>query len=163
MSARKMLLAALAAFAAMFLLSWVWHELLFADFYADTSPGSFREAPLLWAVGLGYAVLALLMAWMFPKGYQGGSSVAEGVRFGMVMALVWILPLQLVLFGVLDFSIIHTAVDVPWHLVEQGIGGALIGFIHGRASTSVEEAPARPASDFPGASGGGYGGLPRTG
>jgi hypothetical protein len=141
MNGGKLLLAALVAFVAMFLVGSLWHMVVMADFYAERAPGPMREDPLLWSLALGLAVLALLMAWIYPKGYQGGSHVVEGAKFGAIIGVLWILPLQLVLHGLLEGTTLTlTFVDVPWHIVEQGIGGALIGFVYGRG-TAARAAP----------------------
>ena len=63
---------ALVAFLVAFLLSGLWHVALMGEFYESVAVGA-REAPLMWAVGLGYLIVGLIMAYMYPKGYQGGS------------------------------------------------------------------------------------------
>ena len=51
-------------------------------------------------VTLGVLVLAFLMAFIYPYGYQGGAPVKEGMRFGAIMGLLWILPWSLVIVGI---------------------------------------------------------------
>ena len=104
----------------MMFLSGLWHGLAMRDFYATHSP-TLREVPLLRIIGLGYLFLGVLMAVIYPKGYEGGSPWLEGVRFGMFMGLLFTLPRGLVLYG---SEGCHTGlvvvVDAAWHLVEQG-------------------------------------------
>ena len=61
----------------------------------------------------------MLMAYLYPKGYSEGSPVGEGLKFGILIGLIWILPLGLIL-------------DAVWHLVEEGAGGIVIGLVYGR-------------------------------
>lgn len=150
MNGRNLVLGALAAFVAMFALSWVWHEALMADFYQSVEMQNARESPLIWSVAAGYGLLALLMAWIFPKGYEGGTSWVEGMKFGAVIGILWILPLELVLYGVLEGSFSHVAVDGAWHVVEQGLGGIALGMVYGGGETEAAEAPApRPERQDP--------------
>lgn len=131
MNARKLVLGAVAAFVAMLALSWVWHEALMADFYRSIEVRIMRESPVMWAIFAGYGVLALLMAWIYPKGYEGGSPAVEGAKFGAVIGILWILPLQLVLYGVMEGPFSMVLVDAGWHVVEQGVGGVVLGLVYG--------------------------------
>ena len=135
MNAKKMLLAVVAGFAVMFLLSWLWHEFLMGDFYtANNSPGSYAE-PKIPFIMLGYFILALILAYIYPLGYKGGSPVIEGLRFGIIMGLLWVVPYNVVLFGLFESSGTVLMVDFVWHIVEEGIGGIVIGLVYeiGRA------------------------------
>lgn len=151
MDGRKLVTGALAVFVVMFALSWVWHQGLMADFYQSTALEPARESPLIWAIAAGYALLSLLMAWMYPKGYEGGGPLLEGLKFGAVIGILWVLPLQLVLYGVLEGPLTMVLVDGAWHVVEQGAGGAVLGWVHGR--TAAGEAGSR-AGTGAGAAGG---------
>ncbi len=131
MEVRKLILATVLGLAVMMFLSGLWHGLAMRDFYATHSP-TLREVPLLRIIGLGYFLLGVLMAVIYPKGYEGGSPWLEGMRFGMFMGLLFTLPRGLVLYG---SEGCHTGlvvvVDAAWHLVEQGAGGIAIALVHG--------------------------------
>ena len=98
MEVRKLILATVLGLAVMMFLSGLWHGLAMRDFYATHSP-TLREVPLLRIIGLGYFLLGVLMAVIYPKGYEGGFPWLEGVRFGMFMGLLFTLPRGLVLYG----------------------------------------------------------------
>ena len=132
MNGRKFLLGALAAFVVGFLLSGLWHVLLMADFYESNAFGAMREPPLFWAIGLGYLVVGLIMAYMYPKGYAGGSPIAEGLKFGAIIGLLWWFPTNLVLYGAFDGPFSIVLVDGAWHLVEEGLAGIALGLVYGR-------------------------------
>jgi hypothetical protein len=59
-----------------FLLSGLWHVVLMSDYYESVTVGG-REAPLMWAIGLAYLLVGTIMAYMYPKGYDGGSPVVR--------------------------------------------------------------------------------------
>ena len=134
MNGRKLVLGALTAFAVAFLLSGLWHVLLMSDFYDAAQGGTMRDPPLFWSIGLGYLVVGFIMAYMYPKGYEGGSPITEGLKFGAVIGLLWWFPTQLVLYGVLDGPFSMVLVDGAWHLVEEGLAGAALGLVYGRRS-----------------------------
>ena len=137
MGAKKMILACVTGFLVMFLLAGLWHELIMSDLY--DMPTS-REEPLMGFIALAFFILALLMAYLYPKGYSGGSPAAEGLKFGVVIGLMWTLPLGLILYAVSkDSSLNMVIVDALWHLVEEGAGGVAIGLVYGRSATGSEE------------------------
>ena len=138
MNAKKMLFALIAGFIAMFLLSGLWHTLIMADFYEANSPSTAFAEPKMQFIVLGYFILALILAYIYPLGYKGGTPVIEGLKFGILMGLLWILPLSVVLFGVMESSGTLLVVDAIWHVVEQGIGGIVIGLVYGSQIPSVK-------------------------
>ena len=129
MDGRKLVLGALAVFVVGFALSGLWHVVLLSDFYTSDAT---RDPPLLWSVALGYVVVGFIMAYMYPKGYEGGSPVSEGLKFGALMGLLWWFPTQLVLYGAMEGPFSVVLVDGGWHLVEEGIAGIALAMVYGR-------------------------------
>ena len=139
MDLRKLILATLLAMVVMGALAALWHGWVLHDFYVAHSPLR-RETLLLRLMGLGYFVLAVMMAVMYPKGYEGGTPWSEGLRFGAFMGVLFTLPRGLVLYGAEGC---HTGtllvVDAAWHLVEQGAGGLVIALVHGGTGRGVDD------------------------
>ena len=139
--------AAIGGAVVMFLLGGMWHMLLADSFYEANSVAALLDAPRMQFVILGYLILGLLMAYVYPKGYAGGGGIGEGLRFGAIMGLLWVLPHGVVLHGV-EYGATGKLilVDAAWHLVEQGIGGIAMALIYGSglgaAQSSGTEAPA---------------------
>lgn len=136
MDTKKMLYAWLAGAAGMIILGFLWHTVILGDFYDTHLAAVARDEPKMPFVILGYLVLALLMAYMFPLGYKGGSAVTEGLRFGILIGLLWILPLQLVFHALLNIDLTGGLVDAGWHVVEQGVGGIIIAMVYGKGAAS---------------------------
>ena len=136
MNTKKILYAWLAGAAVMLFLGFLWHTVILGDFYDTHLAAAARDEPKMSFIILGYLVLALLMAYMFPLGYKGGSAVTEGLRFGILIGLLWILPLQLVFHGLLNIGLAGGLVDASWHVVEEGVGGIIIAIVYGKGVTS---------------------------
>lgn len=89
MNYTRIAIAAVAAWVADMIYGFiVYGNLLTAQFEAH--PGVFRASagqnlPLLFA-GLFVGILAL--AAIYAKGYEGGNGIAEGIRFGVLIAIV---------------------------------------------------------------------------
>ncbi len=102
MDLKKLLIGAVVAFVVMFLLGYLWHVVLMADFYQNNHGeiGAVdRETPMLFYIGLGYLSLCLVMAYIYPKGAEGDNHIMDGIKFGAIMGFLWIVPLSSVLYG----------------------------------------------------------------
>lgn len=93
-------------------------------------PNSSEPSPVIGIV-LTFVVV-LIMAHMYPKGYEGGSPFMEGFKFGAPIGLLLVLPLNFILVAALGADPTFSMVDVPWHLVEQGVVGGVIGLVYGK-------------------------------
>ena len=142
MDVKKLLIGAAVAFAVMFLLGYLWHVVLMADFYQSNSGevAVDRETPMLFYIGLGYLSLCLVMAYIYPKGAEGDRHILDGVKFGAIMGFLWIVPLSSVLYGVtLMTSKTLVFGDGLYHIVEGAVGGALIALVYGKKKGSGSE------------------------
>ena len=46
-----------------------------------------------------------------------------------------VLPLNVLFVGMFGVSVGAAVLDVPWHVIEQGVTGAVIGLTYGNAAT----------------------------
>jgi len=130
MAFKKFSMADVGGFLAMFILGSLWHPLLMKNFYSKYGGDSMLAEPNLLFIILGVLILAVLMAYMYPQGYKGGSPLKEGLRFGVVIGLLWVLPFNIIMVGVMGTAKTLVLVDTLWHLVEQGVGGIVIGYVY---------------------------------
>ena len=85
MTRKTFLLGALAYLLVTFPLAFVWHLVIFKDVYQWL--GMYREDP---SVPLGFFVIliqGLLLSYAFPILYRDGSSIRQGLKFGLFMGL----------------------------------------------------------------------------
>jgi hypothetical protein len=129
-----------AAAAVMFSLAGLYTGVLARQFIAThLDQALMRNPPNLVLVFFGYVVLATLMAILYRRLVRVGRSPAwSGLRFGMVAAVCWLMPYSLVLFGVYNFPYAVLPLDFAWALVEQGIGGLVIGLAYGKSTANLE-------------------------
>ena len=134
---KRTVFAVIAASVAMFSLAGLYTGVLARAFIASHVDQSLlRTPPNLILVFLGYVALALLMSVLYARLVRvTGSPAWSGLRFGMVAAVCWLMPYSLVLFGVYKFPYAALPLDFAWALLEQGIGGLVIGMISGKSNT----------------------------
>lgn len=142
MNIKKLFQATAAAGFGMWVFSGIWHNLILANFYASETGASHDGIGVLL---IAYLVLALIMAYIYPLGYKGGRPIVEGLRFGMLIGLLWVFPHELALAGAHGDSISYVFKNAALHVVEQGFGGIIVGFIYGRMASAVGLSPATGA------------------
>ena len=75
------------------------------------------------------------MSYMYPKGIEGTNKVTNGLKFGVLIGIIWVVPLSVVMYSAtVGSSLKVIGIDAIWHIVEQGIGGVLIAMIYGLPS-----------------------------
>lgn len=126
-----LLKAWLAGAVTMAILGGLFHGVLAASYLASQLPaGATMPGPglVLWFL----VPVSLIMAYLYPKGYEGGEPAVEGARFGALIGLIVALPINVLFVGMFGVGTGAVFVDLPWHLVEQGAAGAAIGIAYGR-------------------------------
>jgi membrane protein CcdC involved in cytochrome C biogenesis len=130
MNMKKFMQAMLAGSVSMWLLAGLWHEVVMARFYAEHAGASHEGTGIIF---LAYFVLGGLMAYLYPLVYREGRPLAEGLKFGILIGILWVFPHDLAMAGAHGDSISYVFRNTAWHMVEQGLGGMIIGLIYGRA------------------------------
>jgi hypothetical protein len=79
---------------------------------------------------VGTLVAALAAAYIYTKGYEGGSGLTEGLSFGFVIGLFAAGYAGIVNFATLNIDLTHGLVMAAAALVEWIIAGMVIGLIY---------------------------------
>ena len=149
MNAKKFFLATLAGFVVMFLLSWLGHEVLLTGMFESNPMAPIeRETPLMLGIVVAYLVIALLMAYIYPRGVEGEQIFGNGLRFGILMGLFWSLPISLILYSTLaDVEFMRVVAETVWHMIEEGVGGVVIAYTYGGTVLEGGEASEAPSGE----------------
>jgi hypothetical protein len=134
MKIQKMLLAIIVGFIIMFVLTGLFHLVIMKEYFIS------KVGPLndVQYAMISYGILAILMSYMYPKGYQGGSPVKEGLVFGILMGLTCRVPWEVLElgYGRGDWSFVMT--EALWHSVEEGVAGIAIAMVYGKSLMAVK-------------------------
>jgi len=135
MNYKKILLAALVSGFGMWVTAGIWHNLIMANLYEDVHAEHDGIGILL----IAYFVLSLIMSYMYPLVYRNGKPILEGLKFGMIIGVLWVFPHELAMAGAHDGkSILYVFKNGIWHMLEQGIGGIIIGLMFRKEQTKVQ-------------------------
>src|SRR5262245_38442400 len=127
---------AMAAFAAWILslpIGYVVNEIILKDVYAANAAALRPQDAIMANLPLGFGFMLVgffLFAYAYAKGYEGTSGAMEGLRFGVLVALmidcfsiVWwysTTPINTTMFAA-------TCID---YIVEYSIYGAVVGAVY---------------------------------
>ena len=125
--------AAVVAWVVSIACGFFVQEVLFAGLFAANASAFRPEAQMMANVPIGIAATLLgffAFAYMYAKGYEGGSGVMEGIRFGLLIGVV------VNAFGIVWFWVM-TPIDGTLgvamlldSLVEPMLYGAIVGAIY---------------------------------
>lgn len=116
------------------------NTVLLADLALANTPPMRQEAELMGLLPVGFVFLLLgffAFAYAYARGYEGGNGVMEGIRFGVVAALLVIgfgVIWQYVVFPITGSMAVAIVIDT---IVELAIYGAIVGAIYKPARKPV--------------------------
>ena len=130
MNFSRLAAAALTSWAAFLLIGSVVHGVLLTGLYAQQASGV-RSDPMSPAVGFGLALIGFFaFAYAYAKGYEGGSGLHEGMRFGVLVALMLITLAAVWGYIVFPISTGLAAALAIDYVVEFAIYGMIVGSIY---------------------------------
>jgi hypothetical protein len=101
---KKFFLAWLAVFVAWFLGSFVVHGTLLAPDYAKLTPNLFRtpeqSQPFFAYMILAHVLMSGAFVWIYARGAEAKPWVAQGVRFGIAVAVLTTIPMYMIYYVV---------------------------------------------------------------
>ena len=132
----KTLIAALLGGLTLFVLGYIVHGLLLADFYSTSVD---RAEPLFLYIGLGELVFGYFIVWVFTQ--TDTSSAADGAKVGAILGFVIFSAINLIMYGAYEMADLYThLVATVVGTVRFGVAGAVVGWYLGRdASESTSE------------------------
>ena len=137
MKVLKNLTIALGVALSIFATNSLWYAVIMRGFY-ENSQGSWmqvsREHPSIPVIILGMFVLSVLMTVLYPKVQMGiKNPVLANLAFGMLVGLIYVFPSSLYYYGTTNFLAFGPmAMDVCWHMIEEGIAGIVLGALYKR-------------------------------
>ncbi|MBI2513379.1 MAG: DUF1761 domain-containing protein [Opitutae bacterium] len=134
----KYLYAALAYTGVTFALAAPWHFVLFPDLYHSFRLYN-RAEPIVPLGLLSMLIQGVVLALLYPRWYRGGSPLAEGVKFGLLLGLFLFSVSTLANAAKIEVTGLGRFVGVQaiFHFLQFALAGAAIGLVFGRLERSA--------------------------
>jgi len=142
MNWKRISLAAVVAWLVVTIYGIALHTMVLGEEFAKypevfRSPGA---APITVPLTLAGRLLAMFaLAYMYAKGYEGGSGIREGLRFGLLLALFFFGFVSFGIFGTFNIHRRTAVLGSVISFVQMIIVGGVIGAVYKPA--------ARPKAD----------------
>ncbi len=138
----KLVLSTIIVGVVLFLLGWVIYGMLLMEYLKPFY--GFMQRPeydmKIWAFGLASLSQAFFLFIIYSKGYQGGSAVWEGIKFGIIISLFTGIPYILYTWGGMRVPYQPVIVDGIAVMAMTFIGCLLTAIIHGKKDVKVIKA-----------------------
>jgi len=134
MNYTRIVLAAVAAFVIYFLAGGLLFTLPGMKTEFGRFPAVYRSAAdiqRVFPIGMAAMLVAMLvLSFMYAKGYEGGSGVAEGLRFGALIGIFSVCAFVLHNYVNLNIDLRLTAFQPAAYLFEWILVGLAIGLVY---------------------------------
>ena len=145
MNFARVAMAAVAAWVVSIPVGYVVNDIILKDTFTANAAVLRPEAEVMANVPLGFVFMLggfFVFAYVYAKGYEGGQGIMEGIRYGVLVALMincfafswWYITVPI--NGAMAVSMMIDAI------VEYSLYGAIVGAIYKRAGASVARAAA---------------------
>jgi hypothetical protein len=134
MNAKKFVLAVSAYVVVTFAVAASWHLVFFKDLYDQLAIFT-RKEPLIPLGIVSIVTQALILAYLYPVLYKGGSPAKEGLKFGLLIGALMASVAVFAEAGKQNVSSLTTwlVFETTYYLLQFGALGVVIGLIYGRS------------------------------
>lgn len=117
------------------ILGYTWHLIVFKELYHELGIYN-REPPIIPLGFTSMLVQGVVLAYLYPRFYQGGAPIWQGVKFGLVMGLFLFSVSTLANAAKIQVTSMSTwlIIQTAFHLIQFLIVGAGIGAVYGECS-----------------------------
>jgi hypothetical protein len=130
---KKFFIAWIAIFVAWMVGSFVVHHLLLHDDYAKLGNLFRTEADargLFPLMILAHGLLSGAFAWIYSRGVEAEPWLAQGIRFGLAVALLTIVPTYLIYYVVQPMPGVMVAKQIVFDGILMLILGSIAAFLY---------------------------------
>ena len=134
MDAKKFVFAAIAYIIVTFAVAASWHLVFFKDLYDQLAIFT-RKEPLIPLGVVSIVLQALILAYLYPALYKGGSPAKEGLKFGLLIGALMASIAVFAEAGKQNVSSLSTwlVFETAYYLLQFGVLGVIIGLIYGKS------------------------------
>ena len=129
---RKCIISAVVMFVMSWALSFVVHGLLLAPDYADT-PGMRPPAQAQQIIGyliLAQAIFGAAFAWVYYQGKEDKPWLMQGIRFGLAIAALTVIPTYLIYHVVTPIALAVAVKQIVFDTIRLVLMGVVLAWIN---------------------------------
>ena len=131
---KKSVLAAVIYIVISMALGMAWHFVIFKDMYHNL--GIYNRAEPIIPLGLTSMVIqGIILAYLYPIFYRGGSPIGQGIKFGFIMGAYLFSISTLANAAKIQVSSMTTwlLIQTAFHGIQFLLAGMGIGLVYGKS------------------------------
>ncbi|MEE9167015.1 MAG: hypothetical protein V3U24_06100 [Candidatus Neomarinimicrobiota bacterium] len=146
MNTKKFFLAVVAGFVGNVVAYYVLEQFIFKGYMEKNiiEPTGAAIGGAFYLPLIAVLAMVLIMAYLYPKGYEGGPPAGEGLRFGILLGLFAGIPFGIFFDLMFPIGFGPTVVFIFVYTLEVATAGLLIGFVYGKPGEAAAETPEEP-------------------
>ncbi len=129
MDTKKFVLAIVVAYIVLIGTAYLIHQVLLAPTYREMMTGPFRPEEVIrhkmWVMWVGQLLFTVLFAYIYTRGVEDKPWVGQGIRYGILIALLAAIPAVLSEYVV--YPVPHT-LAIKW-MVAGAVQTILMGLV----------------------------------
>jgi len=135
MNIKKIILATISYLVLTMAIAYPWHMIWFHDLYAGMGVYT-RPEPSIPLGMLAMFSQGIVIAYLYPFFYKGGSPVLQGIKFSIIMGVVVYSVMGFAMAAKININPITTFLfySLVFQLIQFILTGAALGLIYGKIS-----------------------------
>jgi uncharacterized BrkB/YihY/UPF0761 family membrane protein len=132
---RKFLIAVVVIFVLSMVIGLVNHGMVLNDEYQATGlfrPEAEAEAYFTWML-LAHIVMAFAFVWIYVRGREDRPWISQGIRFGIIVALLMVVPVYLIYYTVQPMPALLVLRQVVYDTIGLVLMGLAAAFLYRNA------------------------------
>ncbi|NIP17881.1 MAG: DUF1761 family protein [Xanthomonadales bacterium] len=129
---KKFIISVIVIFVLGMLVGLVNHGMVLAEEYQATGlfrPKAEAEAYFMWLL-LAHIVMAFAFVWIYRHGREDKPWVAQGVRFGVIVALLMAVPVYMIYYAVQPMPGLLVFRQIAYDTIGLVIMGLAVAFMY---------------------------------
>jgi magnesium-transporting ATPase (P-type) len=129
---KKFIVSVIVIFVLSMVFGLVNHGLVLSEEYQATGlfrPPAEAEAYFMWML-LAHLVMAFAFVWIYRRGHEARPWVQQGIRFGVIVALLMAVPVYLIYYAVQPMPELLVFRQIAYDTVGLVVMGMAVAFMY---------------------------------
>lgn len=138
MDAKKIILATVSYVLITMVIAYPWHMIWFHDLYEGMGAYT-RPEPSIPLGMLSMLIQGVVIAYLYPFFYQGGSPIIQGIKFSAIVGAVVYSVMGFAMAAKIDINPISTYLlyNLVFQFIQFVFTGAILGLIYGKINNKT--------------------------
>jgi uncharacterized membrane protein YpjA len=129
---KKFLISVVVIFVVSMIFGFINHGMTLAEEYQATGlfrPDAEAEAYFMWML-FAHIIMSFAFVWIYQRGRENKPWVSQGIRFGIIVALLMVVPIYMIYFAVQPMPGMLVFRQIAYDTVGLVVMGLAVAFVY---------------------------------